>query len=158
MMDASLIEAIDAASKREDVVAAVHEVYGRVTAEIDRRRPVCVVSGRCCRFEEYGHRLYLTTMELATFLHDLGAARLPKQLPPAGCPFQAGKLCTIHAIRPFGCRMFFCDSTSAEWQNAAYERFHTVFKSLHEQLDVPYAYMEWRNALKLLIPSPSGKA
>jgi Fe-S-cluster containining protein len=146
-MNADLVEAIAAASQREEVAAAVHEIYDRVTAEIDRRRPTCLVSGRCCRFEEYGHRLYVTTLELATFLHDLGPDRPPVKTLASGCPFQTGKLCTVHTIRPFGCRMFFCDSTSTEWQNAAYERFHAELKELHEKLNVPYAYIEWREAL-----------
>ena len=147
-MDPTLIESIHSASKRPDVAAAVHALYARVTAEIDRRRPKCEMSGRCCNFESYGHRLYLTTLELATFLHDLPEPQLPTAIPSTGCPFQLNKLCTVHTIRPFGCRIFFCDPSAAEWQQSAYERFHAELKHLHQQLSVPYAYMEWRTALR----------
>ena len=148
-MDEGFVEAVHAASKREDVRAAVERVYEAVGREIQERRPVCIVSGRCCRFDEYGHRLYVTTLELAKFVHDLPPA--DRQIAdPAGCPFQINKLCTVHTIRPFGCRMFFCDATSTEWQNEAYERFHAQLKLLHQELAVPYAYIEWRQALKLL--------
>src|SRR5579859_5365556 len=171
-MDPILIESIHAASKRYDVADAVHALYARVTAEIDARRPKCEMSGRCCNFESYGHRLYLTTLEIATFLHDLPPPPPPPPLPPpppplppppppphdlppsqllppippAGCPFQLNKLCSVHTLRPFGCRIFFCDPTATDWQQSAYERFHADLKQLHEQLDVPYAYMEWRTA------------
>ena len=56
----------------------------------------------------------------------------------------------MHAIRPFGCRMFFCDTTATEWQQAAYERYHAKLKSIHEELKVPYAYVEWLQALRAL--------
>ena len=69
---------------------------------------------------------------------------------PGGCPFQVDKLCGVHPTRPFGCRMFFCDPTASQWQNQAYERFHAELKALHEQLSVPYFYVEWRSALSAL--------
>ena len=56
----------------------------------------------------------------------------------------------IFSIRPFGCRMFFCDATAAEWQNQTYERFHTQLKTLHHELSIPYYYVEWRSALSAL--------
>ena len=59
-------------------------------------------------------------------------------------------MCGVHAIRPFGCRMFFCDPTSTDWQNDAYERFHGQLKQLHQTLGVPYFYVEWRQALRAM--------
>ena len=208
-VDELFFEHVRRAAGRAEVRAAVARLYADVAAEVEARRPVCVVSGRCCRFEEYGHRLFVTTMELAAFWYevkgvgglpiaDLGlpigdsglaiggddapsraakshshgtrspqsaignrqseirdpqsAIRNPQSAPrpaggPGGCPFQVGKLCGVHAVRPFGCRMFFCDETSTEWQNEAYERFHGRLKRLHEELGVPYWYVEWREAL-----------
>src|SRR5215203_740973 len=151
-----LRDAVRAAADRADVWAAVEQVYANLAVEVDRRRPVCVVSGRCCRFEEFGHRLYVTTLELAAFLHgyERGQSARPRALTQAieswdgaGCPFQVAKLCGVHAIRPFGCRMFFCDATSTDWQNEAYETFHARLKRAHEELGVPYFYVEWRRAI-----------
>jgi hypothetical protein len=63
----------------------------------------------------------------------------------------------VHPIRPFGCRIFFCDATATEWQNEQYERFHARIKRLHEELAIPYFYVEWRLALRSLdlLPEPS---
>jgi Fe-S-cluster containining protein len=152
-----LIDAVRRASQREDVRAAVEAVCQQVQAEIDRRasialaagRPLCVLSGRCCRFDEFGHRLYVTTLELAHFLHRLPLAH-PRTANSGGCPFQTQKLCTVHPFRPFGCRIFFCDPASTQWQNDLYERFHADLKRLHETLDVRYFYMEWRQALGMM--------
>lgn len=160
-----LARAVRDAATRQEVRDEVLRVYEAVQSEIDSRRPLCSMSGRCCRFEEYGHRLYVTTIELAAFTRDLqpmkqvrsnsgSSAKSRHQLPqianPGGCPFQVKKLCSVHAIRPFGCRMFFCDPTALEWQNQAYERFHAELKQLHERLNVPYFYVEWRSALAAL--------
>jgi Fe-S-cluster containining protein len=151
MQREQLLATVRAASQRGEVIDAVRELYGSLQAEIDRRRPVCQISGRCCRFDEYGHRLYVTTMELAAFFHDL---QTPPPPPPAGdgrgCPFQINKLCSVHAIRPMGCRLFFCDATAADWQQQQYELFHARLKRMHESLGVPYAYLEWRKALEVL--------
>jgi Fe-S-cluster containining protein len=136
-----------AASTRDDVRAAVRQIYDNLQQRIDQRRPVCLVSGRCCRFDEYGHRLYVTTAELAAFVAELpqtrGTVPHPRQ---GGCIFQDGKLCRVHAIRPMGCRIFFCDATATDWQREVYEHFHARLKELHRDLSIPYAYVEWRLA------------
>ncbi len=163
-----LREHVRSAAARADVREAVARVYSELQREIDARQPICSSSGRCCRFEEYGHRLYVSTLELAGFVSQLPVAselpvvscRLPAkatslpllatgnpQLATSSCPFQIDNLCSVHAIRPFGCRMFFCDPTATQWQNERYERFHAELKRLHGQLDVPYFYVEWRQAL-----------
>ena len=152
-MDDAFRQDVMRAAGRPDVREAVSRLYADVKNEVDARRPVCVVSGRCCRFEEFGHRLYVTTIELAAFVHGLEAQADRHVSSPwdgTGCPFQVRKLCGVHAIRPFGCRMFFCDATSTEWQNRAYEQFHARLKALHEKLDVPYRYVEWRAGLEML--------
>jgi Fe-S-cluster containining protein len=149
-----LRQIVTEAASRPEVREAVLAVYADVQREIDVRRPLCVISGKCCRFEEYGHRLYVTTLELATFIRDLKAP-MPSDWDGTGCRFQVNKLCSVHTIRPFGCRLFFCDPTATEWQNELYERFHARLKRLHESLEVPYAYVEWRQALRALLgPQP----
>jgi len=97
--------------------------------------------------------LYVTTLELAAFVAGCRARGSPPVTPRAdGCPFQVGKMCGVHPIRPLGCRIFFCDATAADWQRDLYERLHASLKRLHEELDVPYAYVEWRSALQAVGP------
>ncbi|HWE04439.1 MAG TPA: hypothetical protein VG326_18690 [Tepidisphaeraceae bacterium] len=175
-MKDEIADAVAAAAARIEVRDAVDHVYRLLAEAIAVRKPICTASGRCCRFEEFGHRLYLTTMELAKFVADLAEVRtLPagtsgstigRSLPilavkensiekkedwdGLGCPFQARGLCGVHEIRPFGCRIFFCDPTSADWQHDQYERHHARLRNLHDALSVPYHYVEWRFALKTL--------
>ena len=141
--------AVQAASDRVEVRRAVQNLYIALRDAIDLRRPLCSASGRCCRFEEYGHRLFVTTAEMAGFVHDLGR---PLPLPGAsGCPFQAETLCSVHTIRPLGCRVFFCDASSTDWQREQYERFHSALKSIHNELHIPYFFVERRDALASLL-------
>ena len=140
---------VSAAADRPEVLAAVGEIYARVQAEIDARQPVCQISGRCCRFESFGHRLFVTTAEMATFRRQLPAPlAVHTGWDGTGCPFQIAGRCGVHAIRPFGCRIFFCDATSTEWQQAQYEQFHAEIRFLHERLEIPYFYVEWREAIR----------
>ena len=143
-----LRDAVEQAARRSEVRDAVARVYAELQHEIDTRRPRCNASGRCCRFDEFGHRLYVTTIELAAFVSDLSTQ--PELPDSTGCPFQLNGLCGVHPIRPFGCRIFFCDATSDDWQQIHYERFHGQLKRLHEELKVPYRYLEWREALNEL--------
>jgi Fe-S-cluster containining protein len=148
-------QAVFNAAHRQDVRERVDGVYADFQRELDQRRPRCDASGRCCRFKEYGHRLYVTTLELAAFVASLNdfarsTGCTSGAVMEGTCPFQVDGLCSVHAIRPFGCRVFFCDPASIEWQNDQYERFHATLRRLHEELDVPYRYLEWLDALKCL--------
>ncbi len=157
MSDVSLATAIAEAVGRDEVRHRVAQIYHRLQQEIDARRPVCEASGRCCRFEEYGHRLYVTTIELAAFAAGLRQGGSLEETQPArglpilgensGCVYQVDGLCSVHAIRPFGCRIFFCDPSAEQWQQSQYERFHGMLKCAHEELGVPYFYVEWRAGL-----------
>jgi len=157
----NLSDWVHAASLRDDVVASVHELYSQVQAKIAEKKPRCDLSGRCCRFEQFGHLLFVTTLELAAFSRDLRerpAGLLPILSPvpsPDGCQYQKGKLCTVHEIRPMGCQLFFCDPSAAEWQASEYESFHARLKLLHTDLRVPYAYLEWRTALRAVNLQPA---
>lgn len=146
-----------------ELVGDVLALLAEVDAEVARRGPVCEASGRCCRFEAYGHRLYVTTAEAVVFgvAHVAGreeaekkqAARVSLPLYFAGekvegCPYQVEGLCTARQARPLGCRVYFCDPTAKAWQEEVYERFHAQLKALHEKHGVRYGYWEWRVALR----------
>ena len=157
---------------REDptYVAALELFQGCMRARVRRgdadvdvttlERPLCLASGRCCRFEAHGHRLYVTGLEVAWFLDRLAveegraleAAAIDAAVERGDCPFLEGGRCTVHAIRPFGCRSYFCDPR-AGWQAAAYERWHARVRALHDERSLPYAYGEWRAMLRSVLAS-----
>ncbi|HVJ80616.1 MAG TPA: hypothetical protein VNC50_06055 [Planctomycetia bacterium] len=111
--------------------AELFAIYAGLDAEIAAIGPRCEASGRCCRFAEYGHTLFLSALE-AEALFEPGippGARLSAET----CPYQVGGLCTARERRPLGCRSYFCDPTFAEAMPAISERWTQRLKELHER-------------------------
>ena len=142
---------------------ALHRLYADLETELARHDGRCDQSGRCCRFESFGHRLYVTGLETAWFLTQAAPRAVPAGptseatadplhvLPAApsrdACVFQIDGLCGQHRIRPLGCRAFFCGGAGEGWQEAAYEAAQAELIALHERLRMPYRYGEWRALL-----------
>jgi len=140
------------AAARDDVDGAIRAIYDRLDEDIAARGPVCELSGRCCRFESFEHRLYVTGLEIAWFTARLDEASIARwceaDLPGLdGCPFQVAGRCSTHAIRPLGCRVFFCDPSAQAWQQPVTEHFLRALRELHDAHGLPYRYMEWRAGL-----------
>jgi Fe-S-cluster containining protein len=148
-----------ALAARSDVAEAIDAVHDDIARAIAQRGPVCWASGRCCRFDTFGHRLYVTGLETALVLRRV----VPAQAPSAGalpqlrsapqrdaCVFVSDNLCSIHPQRPMGCRIFFCDRTAQAWQHELYEHAQERIRLLHRRFDAVYRYAEWRYMLALL--------
>lgn len=130
------------------VLRAIHEDMARETLE---RGPACNASGRCCRFEAWGHQLWVTGLEAAWCLRGAGFAPDRESVLAAArrgdCPFLESGRCSVHAARPVGCRAYFCDPRAAGWQEALSERMLARLRALHDRHGVPYRYGEWRTML-----------
>lgn len=144
-----------AAAANEFLCAELETVYDEVRRETERVKPVCSASGRCCRFEEYGHRLYVTGLEAAYTLARLPAPLTREALDAArqagGCPFQVENLCIAHTIKPLGCRTYYCDEAAQEWQKDLTERMLAKIRAIHDRHGLEYRYGEWRGMLGLLL-------
>ena len=152
-----------AAAARPEIDAALLGLYADVDAAIAERGPTCWTSGNCCRFVEFGHRLYVTALEVAWFTRQVAAGagptgaeptdrhagdgaglRLPQFAETAGaCPYQAAGRCTTHRVRPLGCRIFFCQTGTEDWQQSLYEDFLRRLRALHDEHGVAYCYLDW---------------
>ncbi len=116
----------------------VLELYRAADAAVAAAGPVCVASGRCCRFKEYGHTLFLSSLEAEVLL----AAAPPYDRPVTAdfCPFQRDQLCTAREPRPLGCRVYFCDPAYQETGQHISEEFVQRLKRLAEELGVAWRY------------------
>jgi len=153
-VSADLVRGWVEAVARPEVVAGLAAVYARATEEITRRAPVCWASGRCCNFRETGHLLYVTGLEAAYTLVRCGSpgrSGLEAATAGGGCPFQVMNLCGVHADKPLGCRLYFCDKSSFPWQNEVYERLLSDLRLLHTAQGIEYRYGEWRALLGLVM-------
>lgn len=122
----------------ESLAEGVRAVYDRVDAAVRAANPRCDASGRCCRFTEYGHTLFISQFEADILL----AAGLPYEQPVTrdGCPFQVDNLCTAREFRPLGCRIYFCDPAFEEAGNALTESALTELKRLADEYDTGWRY------------------
>lgn len=107
-------------------------------AEVRAAGPVCVASGRCCRFKEYGHTLFISNLEADVLL----AAAPPFAGPITAdfCPFQRDNLCTAREPRPLGCRVYYCDPNYQETGNALTEKYLGKLKTLAEEHGAAWRY------------------
>jgi Fe-S-cluster containining protein len=77
----------------------------------------------------------------------LSSSTLAAAVQSGGCPFQVKNLCGIHAIKPLGCRVYFCDRSAQRWQEELSEAMLERVRSLHNRHGVEYRYGEWRQML-----------
>lgn len=121
-----------------DVRRQVLELYREVDAQVAQAGPVCVASGRCCRFKEYGHTLFVSNLEAAVLLAAAPAYTTP--VSPDFCPFQQGTLCTAREPRPLGCRIYYCDPAYQETGNRITESALGRLKSLARDNNLTWCY------------------
>src|ERR1700716_296572 len=116
----------------------VLELYKAVDGEVAAAGPVCVASGRCCRFKEYGHVLFLSSLEADVLL----ASAPPYEQPVSRdfCPFQKDNLCTAREPRPLGCRVYYCDPAYQETGNRITETFLNRLKELAREHGLEWHY------------------
>lgn len=126
-------------------------VYRDLDAEVARLGPRCAISGRCCRFEEYGHTLFASAPEIALLLAD--APPPPRALDGGEtCPWQDFRgRCTAREARPMGCRVYFCDPAYQEALPEIAEASITRLKHLVDDLGLPWDYAPLHRHLRLAL-------
>src|SRR5437868_14141299 len=115
----------------ERIRLQVLELYKEVDREVAHAGPVCVASGRCCRFKEYGHTLFLSNLEAEVLLN--GAPSYERPVSAEFCPFQKNNLCTAREPRPLGCRIYYCDPSYQETGSQLSEEYLRRLKDLAEE-------------------------
>ena len=127
---------LDPASFRGEI----QEIDAALDAEVARLAPVCQISGRCCRFVEYDHTLFLSAPELAILLHDAPPPARPLD-DGATCPWQDEQgRCTAREARPLGCRVYFCDPSYAPHGPELAEAAIARLKEFVATHDLPWDY------------------
>ncbi|HLW67765.1 MAG TPA: hypothetical protein VKS79_20780 [Gemmataceae bacterium] len=122
----------------DEIHRRVLALYAEVDAAVAAAGPKCDASGRCCRFKEWGHVLYLSALEAEVLL--AGAPPFGKPLSADFCPFQNENLCTAREPRPLGCRIYFCDPAYQETGNAIMENALRRLKQLATEFSRDWRY------------------
>jgi hypothetical protein len=134
-----------------DLRRHVLELYAEVDRQVAAAGPVCVASGRCCRFKEYGHVLFLSNLEADVLLAD--APPYAQPVSPDFCPFQKDNLCTAREPRPLGCRIYYCDPNYQETGNRITEEALHRLKQLAERQGVAWRYAPLHHFLNTAAPA-----
>ncbi len=149
-MTATLHELVMPHLDRDDLAARIAAFYTALDQTITAHGPICRNRGICCSFDRFGHSLFVTTVELVYFI------RCNHDSPPikgsSSCPYHVDGECRARGSRPLGCRIFFCDPLSQDWQGPTYERGLVELKRIGTAFGVNYRYVEWLSALNELFP------
>jgi hypothetical protein len=113
-------------------------LYQQVDSEVAAAGPVCIASGKCCRFKEYGHVLFLSNLEADVLLSAAPSYETP--VSADFCPFQKDNLCTAREPRPLGCRVYYCDPRYQETGNQITEKYLKRLKQLAEDNGIAWQY------------------
>lgn len=140
MKDVMPATAVNAPRLGSLAAADLRDLYKQVDAEVARLGPVCQLSGRCCRFKEYGHTLFVSTPEIQLLLD--GAPRPQRPLDGGEtCPWQDVRgHCTARDCRPLGCRVYYCDPAYEPSAHSLSERDVAGLKALTDKHGLTWNY------------------
>ncbi len=124
----------------EAVREGLHAIYRALEADVAAAGPVCELSGRCCRFREFDHTLFLTAPEADLLLAE--APTPPRPLDDGDtCPWQDDRgHCTARDARPLGCRVYFCDPSYQERAHELTEAYLGRLRVLVQAHDLAWNY------------------
>jgi hypothetical protein len=105
----------------------------------------CDGCGRCCDFEAFDHRLFVTPPELTYLAANIGAENI-KPMPDSRCPYHLICQCTVYKYRFAGCRIFSCKA-DADFQSRLSESALKKFKLVCIEFEIPYCYIDLAGAL-----------
>ena len=148
----AVVEAARRCGGHPEFLAELKSLYTAVDTEVAAAGATCFGGGGCCRFDRASHRVFLSGGELGLLAER--PPQRPEMLRAGRCGYQVGPRCTARARRPLGCRTFFCRGVGPDFSAGLYERTHARIRSLHQRLDLPYAYAELTTAMaELFFPA-----
>ena len=131
-------------SKAEAIANSVARIYSWLDSEIPAEQ-TCDACGKCCDFESFGHKLFVTTPEMIYFTSKIAPENL-KPMTAGTCPYNTLGKCTVYEDRFAACRIFNC-KTDTEAQNDLTEDTLKEIKDLCDTFDIPYRYVDLKTAL-----------
>jgi Fe-S-cluster containining protein len=130
------------------LISKVAEVYNWLNSQIEDHKDLagrCYTCGKCCDFESFDHKLFVTTPELIYLAANLHSENL-KPMNTGQCPYNSGGKCSIYEHRFSGCRIFSCKGDTG-FQSGLSEKALKKFKSLCSEFQISYCYTDLATAL-----------
>ena len=129
-------------------VAEIYDWIDQQLASHGNLAGQCDACGRCCDFDTYDHRLYVTGPELMYLAEGLNVEKL-RPMPSGRCPYNIDGKCSVYEYRFAGCRIFCCKG-DVDFQSRLSEAVLKKLKSLCTELGIPYLYRDLASALNEL--------
>ncbi len=142
-----LVEDLLRVARRPEVVEAMRRFFDEADRDIAAQPATCWNRAECCHFGSFGHRLYVTALEVSYYL---ALGELPPRVADDSCPHARDGKCHARERRPLGCRVFYCDPAAEDWQGPMTERRLARLRAMHEELGVPYFYVDWLVVLRAI--------
>ena len=142
----------------DSCIQAVREIYRQIDRRIEAVGASCENCGLCCDFTRFGHRLYVTTLEILYLLHGLphqsasSGGLQTKPIISGRCLYQQDQGCLMRPNRPASCRIFYCRDLDNDFQNELTEQVLQKLRRLHEQFRAVYYYADMEQWLAKIIP------
>jgi Fe-S-cluster containining protein len=130
------------------LIKKVAEIYDWLGLQLNNNSAlagVCSACGKCCDFNKFDHRLFVTTPELMYLAANLGAENI-RLMTTTRCPYNINGKCNVYRHRFSGCRIFSCKG-DMDFQSGLSERTLKKFKSLCQEFRIPYRYADLATAL-----------
>ncbi|MFB0525723.1 MAG: YkgJ family cysteine cluster protein [Phycisphaerae bacterium] len=136
------------ARTNRQLIEKVAEIYDWLDSQIRESADSagqCKACGKCCDFEGFDHRLFVTPPEIIYLATNMGTKSV-KPMPTSQCPYNIDSKCSVYKYRFAGCRIFYCKANQ-DFQSELSESVLKRFKSLCTQFDIPYRYADLATAL-----------
>jgi Fe-S-cluster containining protein len=131
-----------------DFRESIRSIYEDLARDIAEAGPVCDLSGRCCRFQEWDHTLFLSEIEARLLLAEAPPGCRPLD-SGATCPWQDERgHCTAREGRPLGCRVYFCDPSYQEAGQRLSEVYLSRLKAATEAHGLLWSYAPLHHHLR----------
>lgn len=127
--------------QRIQLYQKLQEIYASLAKDYESLPKPCTQCGKCCDFKNFGHKLYISSLEFAYAYENLG---LPIAESLGLCPYQKGQHCTAREHRMLGCRTFFRlhEPYDEEKANELYETYLRKIKGLYREEALEWEYKD----------------
>ncbi len=119
-------------------VAEIYDWLDERTCHYSNISGGCKSCGRCCDFDNFAHRLFVTSPEVMYLAANLGGEKI-EPMPTGRCPYNVGGKCTVYEHRFSGCRIFYCVA-DMDFQSSLSESALKKLKLVCREYEIPYLY------------------
>lgn len=126
----------------------VAELYGWLEGRLrgsSKADGFCDVCGKCCDFNTFDHRLFITPPELIYLAANLAPEKF-KPMNTGQCPYNIEGKCSVYDYRFAGCRIFYCNGDT-DFQSSLSETAVNKLKQICTEFNIPYLYTDLASAL-----------